>query len=393
MKILRITSIGYEGGGAENGILLLQPILEKMGHTVKIFASDLHPEKPHFSDFEFKAASRHAGPLKIIYRSFNIDAYRKLKKVLAEYQPDIIQLHTMTEVSPSVLFLLKKYPTVLTIHGGEDYTTELIVWTFPSTFFKKNGSRVKDLNLKGRLHHFYHRYISNPIYRLGFKNIDVFVAFSRYMQSYLKKEKIDSILIPNATKLLTYSPIDTASQLITYVGRLEKSKGIDYLIRAIAKAMKEYPQLHLIIAGAGEYKTQLNRLVHQLTLENNVTFAGHQTREQLYEIYKKSSVVAMPSVWPEPFGKVGIEAMSVGRPVIASDVGGISEWLLSGETGFLVPPADESALAEKIITLLSDKKLLQTMSVNARRQAENFSIEKHAQKIEKLYEEIIKRYR
>lgn len=390
MKILRVTSLGYESGGADTGIALLSPILAGMGHEVKILTSDLGPQFPHFADAEFVAIDGRPFFLKLVYRIAYPNSYRALRRILREFEPDIVHLHTMREVSASVLFLLKDYPTIMTIHGTEDFLPSLLLWGFPPRFFKNDSFERKSLTAVGWLHYVYHRYIGRPVYRMGFKNVDRFVVLSRYMQSQIKKDEIESVYIPNGTELFPYAPVDTGSMFISYVGRLEKAKGVEYLIRALPEILKAHPSAVLEIAGTGSYTKELERLVHELGLETHVRFLGHKDRKELYDLYKRSALIVMPSVWPEPFGKVGIEAMSVGRPVIASDVGGISEWLIDGEGGYLVPPKDPSAIAEKAILLLSNRTLLETMSRKARERATAFDIQTHAEKMVALYEEVMR---
>jgi glycosyltransferase involved in cell wall biosynthesis len=124
-------------------------------------------------------------------------------------------------------------------------------------------------------------------------------------------------------------------------------------------------------------------------MDTCVSFVGHKSREELFSLYTEATLVCVPSIWPEPFGKVGIEAMSVGRPVIASDVGGIGEWLDDGETGFLVPPQNEEILAEKIHTLLEDTERTLLMSKRAVKRAQDFSVEHYVTQVVALYEEMI----
>jgi glycosyltransferase involved in cell wall biosynthesis len=392
MKILRVTSLGYEGGGAENGIVLLQPVLEEMGHTVKILSGDERPELPHFNHYSFKAFSKTAGFLKPLFGCFYPASYHALKKVLAEYQPDIVQLHTMSQVSPSVLFLLRAYPTVVTIHGSEDFTEGLLLWAFPLHFFKEGKVGKEHLTFVGWLHYLYHRYINGKVYRIGFRNVDTFIVLSKYMQTELAKEGIHATYIPNATRLFAPVPLNPTTNTLLYVGRLEKIKGVQYILHALKTVHGIHPAVRLHIAGSGAYRTELEELVVVLGLTEVVTFLGYQTREQLYEQYKIAAALVVPSVWPEPFGKVGIEAMSVGRPVIASNVGGIAEWLIDGETGYLVPPADVEALAEKITLLLGDRVRLQEMSDKAAVHARQFSIEEHAKGVVAIYEDTIARH-
>jgi glycosyltransferase involved in cell wall biosynthesis len=295
----------------------------------------------------------------------------------------------MFEVSPSVLFLLRKYPTVVTVHGTEDFTPSLLLWAFPREFFKRFGFRYEDLNLRGYLHYYYHRYVSSFVYSLGFRNVDRFVVFSKYMQELLRTDGINAVHIPNATVLFPAVPFMENSNVLAFVGRLERIKGAQDVIAALPAIIEKCPTATLEIAGAGNYESTLRQLAEELHVSKHVTFLGHRTRDELYELYKRSAMLVMPSIWPEPFGKVGIEAMSVGRPVIATDVGGISEWLIDGETGYLVQAEHPEEIAKRAIAILTDRSLRQKLSDGARERSKEFDIKKHAERIIALYEEVI----
>ncbi len=387
MKILRVTSLGYEGGGAENGMILLKPILEEMGYEVRVFASDKGEDKKHFNDYSFKALSKQPFLLRIFYNLFYPNSFFALHNVLKEYEPDVVQIHTMYELSPSVLFLLHKYPTVLTVHGAEDFIKSYLHWSFPSSFFINGEIEVKKLTFIGKLHYWYRVFIGMPVYKIGLKNVDKFVVFSEYMKKVLKNEGIEAVCVKNATKLFEEKPLPEKNNTVLYVGRLEKIKGVQDVIRAVSFIKKKNSDIKFVIAGIGEYEGELKKLVNKMGLYDVVEFLGHVNREELYEEYKKATLVVVPSVWQEPFGKVGIEAMSVGRPVVATDVGGISEWLKDGETGYLVKPQSPKDFAEKIIKLLNNKELLKKMSQNAVEQAKEFSIQNHAGRIIKVYKD------
>jgi len=395
MKILRITSLGYESGGAENSMVLLNPILTTMGHTVKILSSDAGKEMTHFSDYEFPALESQPFLLRIFYRAWYPHSYRALKKVLRTYKPDIVQLHTMYSVSPSVLFLLKDYPTIMTVHGAEEYASNLLLWAYPRNFFKE-GTEVfakQYLNIRGWVHFLYNKFVVRPMYKYACKNVDTFLVMSSYMQEKLREEGIESVCIQNATELFAYKEIEKNHKNILYAGRLEKIKGVEYLLQAMTHVVKAEPDVTLTIAGEGEYRGVLEDVARELGVEKSVTFVGHKTRDELRELYEYATVVVVPSVWPEPFGKVGIEAMSVGRPVIGSDVGGVSEWLKDGATGFLVPPRSSEALAEKCLLLFRNTELLTRLSKQAVQHAQAFSIDAYASRVVGLYEQVRQKYR
>lgn len=392
MKVLRVTSLGYENGGVETGILLLQKPLEDLGCEIKVLSSNLHPERAHFNDFEFDALENQPFFLRFFYRAFFPKPLTALKRVLKEYEPDVVHIHTMVGLSASVLFALKKYPTVVTVHQPEDYTASIILETFPSHFFTGSVRALKNLTPLGFLHYIYHRYVSSTLYAIGFKYVDAFVTLSRYMQSQLEKDGIHSTYVPNFAKLFRFTEIDEHKKNLLYVGRLEDFKGCEFLIQAMSKITHAVPDAKLSIAGTGQQEAYLKKLVHELQLEGRIEFLGHKGPGEIEELFRLSTLVVVPSL-SEPFGKVGIEAMSAGRPVIGARTGGIPEWLADGETGYLVPPGDSDAIADKVIPLLQDAALCKRMAYAARTRAETFSIESHAKKMFELYNNVSETYK
>jgi glycosyltransferase involved in cell wall biosynthesis len=145
-------------------------------------------------------------------------------------------------------------------------------------------------------------------------------------------------------------------KVIAYVGRLDKVKGIETLLQAIALLKLEEPHLHLLIAGKpliqkADYQDFLIQLTHQLGIATNVSFLGHISHPA--EVYRASTLAVLPSIWAEPFGRSLLEAMACGVPVVASQVGGIPE-VLSGEFARgLFRPGDAEDLAAKLRSVLN----------------------------------------
>src|SRR5260370_36574505 len=99
MNVLEIISVGHPGGGSENTIVKISPYLSEKGYSIKTLASDLEADKKHFNEYVFKSVSS-TGPVKLLFFLFNPFSFFTLKRVLKEYQPDIVHLHTMNEVTP-----------------------------------------------------------------------------------------------------------------------------------------------------------------------------------------------------------------------------------------------------------------------------------------------------
>ena len=146
--------------------------------------------------------------------------------------------------------------------------------------------------------------------------------------------------------------------LIVYAGQIVRGKGLDVLLESLAGVREPF---ECVALGDGNHRAACEQLSRRLGLASRVEFKGYVRSEELKEYYRECSVVVMSSVWPEPFGMVGIEAMRYGLPVVAYDAGGIKEWLIDGRNGFLVPWMDRAAYAERVEGLLRDKTLARQM--------------------------------
>lgn len=128
MRILSVISLGYVAGGAEQAVVMLKGAMEERGHVVKVLSSDIGREAgSFFADYTFERLPT-SGLKKYLYRIFSPYSYRALRRVLREFAPDVVHLHTMHQASPSILFLLRRVPTVLTVHGPEEFTRWLLPW-------------------------------------------------------------------------------------------------------------------------------------------------------------------------------------------------------------------------------------------------------------------------
>ena len=194
--------------------------------------------------------------------------------------------------------------------------------------------------------------------------------------------------------------VKPCDNMILFVGRIEPLKGVDTLIRAMAVLRENCtrdrcPHDLVIIGGDPQASPEsmnaemarLQALCKELGLEDMVLFLGKRGQDTLPYYYSAAEVLVMPSHY-ESFGLVALEAMACGTPVIASRVGGLQHTVDDGVTGFLVPPGDENALAEKLRLVLSDGKLRRRMGANARKKARSFTWQKVAGHILPLYEEL-----
>jgi glycosyltransferase involved in cell wall biosynthesis len=229
---------------------------------------------------------------------------------------------------------------------------------------------------------------SPRIYRF----VDKIVVNSRYMlRSIISYYGIDSgkiVVIPNGVNLRRFSNQEKRIKLlgdpsILYFGGLTMRKGVDILIRAVAKAKEDIPGIKLHVVGAGNSEC-LKKLSMRERLGDQVVFWGPADSGIAPQFFKGADICVFPSRY-EPFGIVILEAFASGKPVIASRVGGIPETVSDGENGLLVKPNDPDALSDAIISLSQDKGLRNKLSENALKTATRYSWENIAREYVSLY--------
>lgn len=170
---------------------------------------------------------------------------------------------------------------------------------------------------------------------------------------------------------------------IVYAGQIIRGKGVDVLLESLALVTAPF---ECVILGDGSQRAACEALSRSLGLADKVRFAGFVPQAQIADYYRDASLSVMSSLWPEPFGATGLEAMRCGLPVVAFDAGGIREWLLDGVNGYLVPWMDKAAFAARVTELLTDKARARELGANGRRLAEDrFSFDSYIQGLEGLF--------
>jgi len=185
--------------------------------------------------------------------------------------------------------------------------------------------------------------------------------------------------------------IKPEDKILITVGRLHKQKGHYYLIHAILKVGKEVSNIKLLIIGEGEEENNLKNLTESLDLTDKVIFMG--VRFDVESIISTAKLFVLPSLW-EGMPNVLLEAMAAEKPVVATEVGGVAELVINGETGLLVPSRDSGALASAIIDLLQNDLKAKRMGRNGRIRVEKkFNISKTLKETENLYQKLLKEKR
>jgi len=180
------------------------------------------------------------------------------------------------------------------------------------------------------------------------------------------------------------------SLVVGYVGWLIPIKGVTYLVNAMAEVVQRHPNSLLVLVGKGDEKgeeeTKLSKQVENLGIADHVRFLGW--RPDVDEIMGCFDIFVLPSL-NEGMGRVLVEAMATGLPIVASSVGGIPDLVKDGENGLLVPPADAGALKRAISDLLSDKAKRKRMGETGKRMCRPYSVEAMVEKIDNLYSRLL----
>ena len=188
--------------------------------------------------------------------------------------------------------------------------------------------------------------------------------------------------LPAATR--AFVEAEQTPLLFTPARLTTPDKGVEFLLTAMGRLGGN---ARLAIAGDGPAREWLEAKAREERLEGRVHFAGWLGPGEIESLYAAADVVVFPSVWNEPFGLVGLEAMAHGKPVVAFEVGGVPEWLVDGKTGFLCERRDTGAMSAAIASLLADPALAVAMGAAGRRRVRKRSGQaRHLDRLEGLLE-------
>src|SRR5688572_30052319 len=182
---------------------------------------------------------------------------------------------------------------------------------------------------------------------------------------------------------------------VLFVGRMDRLKGGQELLSALGLALERLGRgVRLSFAGEGPQRMSWERLaarVHEQYPGIEVEFLGWVSRTTLEDLYRRSDLFALPSLWPEPLSLAGLEAVRFGLPAVAFDVGGVSEWLKSDVNGVMAPgnPPTVEGLADAIVHALGDPQTHARLSQGARHMAGGFSFDTHLQLLLRVFEEVV----
>lgn len=402
MNVIMANKYYYERGGADRYALDLSYLLENHGHNVIPFAMQ-HPknlptpwERFFPSEVQTERPMLNLEGLKTFRRMiYSREAKIKMTELIAEARPDICHVHNIyTQLSPSVLDVLeeKQVPTVMTVHDYHLIAPNYMLWS---------RGKIEDWGDKGLITASLSRYHKNSMpasfaqslmfkvhqrRRSYQKGIQYFVCATEFVRHKLVEAGFDQervITLPYFIDLSDLKLKTGDEGYVLYSGRLVEEKGVEVLI----KAMEQLPGIQCKILGSGPDEQRLQEMAR---LVKNVEFLGWQEGGPAWELYRGARVVVVPSLWYEVFGLSALEAMAVGTPVIASDIGGLSEVVDDTKTGRLFPAGDVQTLRALIADMFDHPDAAKRMGEQARAKVEQqYSPDQHYQRIVEIYQQAI----
>ena len=266
---------------------------------------------------------------------------RQMKKVIKEKKPTVVHITTSGQLAiiRDILFLKllkrKRKYSVYHLHFGR--IPEII---------RKNNMEWKLLKKA-----------------LGLSS-QIIAIDSRTKEALEKEfgsEKVNLIANPFVTKNTEKYVNGETSKIVMFLGWCVKTKGIEELLSAWISIERQYPDWVLKIVGP--YDTEYQKKLKQKYHSNSIVFEGEKEHEEALDILSKSEVFVLPS-YTEGFPNAVLEAMALGKPIIATDVGAIKE-MLSDNSGVVIPPQDTDAVKQALLKVLDDEKLRKSLGDNA----------------------------
>lgn len=367
MKIALISPYDFAyPGGVTHHISCLEHQLTLMGHEVKVIAP-ASKAVSIFGDRFIPIGKPRPIPSSGSICRITISPHLAptIKAVLDREKFDIIHLHE--PFMPMLCTAVLRFSHTINVgtfhacHGRPGYN---FGWPISKVMLKRRAHK-----LNGRIA------VSKPAMEFA----------SKYVPG-------DYTIIPNGIDLVHFSPdvspIDEfcdGKLNILFVGRLESRKGLNYLIKAYKQVKQEFSNSRLIIIGPGtRLRGRYERQVKQNGL-GDVVFIGYVTYKELPRYYKTADIFCSPATGRESFGIALLEAMAVGKPIVASNIDGYANLMNHGVEGLLVPPKDETALAQALISLIADESLRQQMADRVRRTANGYDWKHVAQRVFDYY--------
>lgn len=374
-------------GGAQEVVRTLSAYLTECGHTTVVCTLRDGPLRQEIEQMGIPVVvlpgRRHSILSLPLFIGDMLRLRNELANLIERYKINVIQTHLLRSMDFLVLSLKFRFKRLL------------VFWTVHNSQFALRADQLKSHRWLLGQKQLAHRLL----YRMAAGQADGFIAVSDEVKNAVVQtigpvEKHVTV-ISNGVDVRRYQlgmnraavrhslELDANTCLILVVGTLKEQKGHRYLVDAIAPIIAENPHLHVLFAGDGQLREPLQQQVREAGLEKHIHFLGN--RQDVPDLLAASDYFVLPSLW-EGLPMALIEAMASGLPVVATQVSGSQQVVVSGESGILVPPGDSEQLRQAISSLIFDPVQSRAMGQAARERVEDmFGARKQAEEHLQLY--------
>ena len=353
-------------GGVADHINSLAAQFREWGHTVKIIAPCKSADAVEDDDF---IPMGRAVPIpsggSIARVSFSVWLKPRIKQMLEREAFDVVHFHEPFAglISKDMLSLID--PAESTAVG---------------TFHTYEGTRLYKIGAK---------HLAMPYFRM----LQGRIAVSRPAYEFISRHFPGEYeIIPNGIQVDDFAEAEPFEHLksdgminLLFLSRLEKRKGLKYLLGAFSRLKWDWPNLRLLVAGGGKPDADSLRILSERNLQD-VVFLGRVSDEEKFRYYKTADIYCAPATGKESFGIVLLEAMAAGAPIVASGIEGYSSVITHGREGLLVPPKDEDALADALAALLKDAALRRRLGATGEMAVQEYRWERVARRVMDCYD-------
>jgi len=379
-------------GGAEGNMRQTANELASRGHTIGLLHGKEMPGNL-IAEWEERFSS--------CFALGGGDNGSKVGAVLEDFEPDLVYVHKMADLDVLETLLESSLPQVRMVHDHDIYCLRSYKYHYSSRKICTQPASFRCVfpccATLARNHGpgFPIKWAS---YRAKKREIKLNQRFQRLVvnSNYIRDELLRNGF--DGRKIEIHVPVQNGDgvseqsnfsdrNLLLFAGQIIRGKGVDVLLESLAKVKTRF---ECVILGDGGHRSYCEKLSRQLGLSDRVQFMGFVPQHEVKKFYKDCSVFVVSSVWPEPYGMVGPEAMRHGLPVVAFDAGGIKEWLQDGYNGYLVPWMDRGAFGARVDELLNNKSLARQMGGRGREWvAQNCDFGEYIGKLEGMFERVI----
>lgn len=388
MKILLCHNFYRSKGGEDRCVELLSDLLTAKGHAV-------HPFFRHSRAAEsYGWPRRFAMPFEMVY---SLKSRSVIRSMVEADPPGLAYIHNLYPfISPSILSAIKAYkiPTILTMHAYKPLCTNGLFFTRGRLCEKCGDGNF----IHAVVNNCRNDYVESAVYATAFTlhrwlkliepHVDIFITPSEFLKGKLIRYGYPEnklAVIPNFVSLKE-SPTSKrpANDYAVYFGRLSREKGVMTLLAAA----KLSPAIEFVLAGDGPMRPEISKILEANPIKN-IRLAGYQSGDDLWSLVSGAKFSIVPSESYETFPYSAIESLALGKPVVASRIGGLPEIIDDGVNGFLFNPGDPVDLAQKIKELWSDPERIREFGLNGERKAKShFSAERFYERLSGLFQRL-----